>query len=129
MAFDLDQLQSHCSELCLDAVRLSTDVLEVTLKADVVLEFRNFVDGSDTLIGFRDTPWHTHESLMLMVGKANYVELTECEIMTALKAGDVVIVEQFFKAKLHDRWIAHKIAPFDIRYIESDEEIRIHRLY
>ena len=129
MAFDLDHLQLHCSGLSLDTTRVSTNVLEVSLKLNLALVFMNLAEEHDTLIGFKGTPWHAHDSLILMVGEANYIELNECELLSALKEGDVVVVEQFYRNVLKDRWIAHKLEPFDIQYIEPDEEIRIHRLY
>lgn len=128
MAYDLDNLYRHAIELGFNAARTSADVLAVTLAPGVALEFMNLVDESDTLIGFEGTPWHTHDSLMLMVGQATYIELSEIELLSALKAGDAAIVEQFVKDKLSDRWIAHRLEPFDIKYMEPGEEIRIRRL-
>jgi hypothetical protein len=128
LAYDLDNLHHHSIELGFEAARSSADRLAVTLLPGVVLEFANLVDESDTLIGFHGTPWHTHDSLMLMVGRDSYIKLSEFELLSALRTGDAVVVEQYFEAELSDRWIAHKLEPFDIKYIEPGEEIRIHRL-
>lgn len=128
MLFDLIKLKEHCSELDIDASLVSEVELEVSLNPDVVLGFVNLAEESDNLIGFKGTPWHCHDSLTLVVDDA-FLEFSACEIMSALKVGDLLIIDQLIDGKLKDRWIAHKREPFDVEYIESGEEIRIHRLY
>jgi hypothetical protein len=48
--------------------------------------------------------------------------------LSALKSGEVVIVEQFLNSTLEDRWMQHKLEPLDLRYIAEGEELRVHRL-
>jgi hypothetical protein len=128
MSFDLEEFYNHSVELGFEADRSLQETLAVTLMPGVVLEFVNLVDESDTLIGFRDTPWHTHDTVMLMVGKTEYLELSEYELLWGLKSGDVLIVERYLDATLDDRWVAHKLEPLDLKYIEPGEELRILRL-
>ena len=123
--FDLDKLHDHCSNLGFHAKRSATERLEVTLVKDVSLVFANLDDESDTLIGFKGTPWHAHGNITLMIGSTEYVELSEYELLSALKAGEVVLVERFVSGVLEDRWIVDRRAPVDIRYIQPHEEIRV----
>lgn len=128
MPYDLDKLNRHCDALGFTATRESVDALKVTIWDGVTLAFLNLVEESDTLIGFEGTQWHTHGNMILMLDQANYVELSECELLTGIKDGDIVVVERFVDSQLEDRWVAHKLEPFDIEYIEPGEELRIRRL-
>lgn len=128
MPYDLDKLQRDCDAPGFTATRESVDALKVTIREGVTLAFLNLVEESDTLIGFEGTQWHTHGNMILMLDQANYVKLRECELLTGIMDGDIVIVERFVDAQPEDRLVAHKLEPFDIEYIEPGEERRIRRL-
>ncbi len=123
--FDLNKIHDLCLDLGYSAECLTSERLEITLTTDVVLVFSNLVDESDALIGFKGTPWHIHGKITLMTGGAEYVELTEYELLSGLKAGEVVVIERFVSGVLQDRWVADRRAPVDLKYIQPHEEIRV----
>lgn len=128
MYYDLATLQELSAELGFTCSRLSVDELEVLIEPNVALVFQNMRDEEDTLIGFRDTGWHSHGTLMLMLSDRTYVELNELDIVQNLKAGHIVIVEMHVAGELRDRWLAHREEKQDVKRIAAGEEIRIRRL-
>ena len=128
MAFNFEKLQTHCADVGFDFDRTSPDSLTVSISASRLLTFANLIEESDTLIGFEGTPWHTHGSVSLLVSAARYVDMDEYDTLTAIRIGDVVIAERFMNGELVDRWLAHKLEPFDLKYIEPSEELPIYRL-
>ena len=79
-------------------------------------------------MGFKGTSWHSHGKLTLMLNETAYTELDELDILQGLKAGDLLILEQYRDQTLHERWLAHKKEKIDVQYIQANEEIRIRRV-
>jgi hypothetical protein len=102
--------------------------LDVRLTVDCVLTFWNLVDEGDTLVGFDTTAWHSHGVVQFTTGFTTYVECDELDILVGLGSGALVVVSQYLKGELTDRWIAHKDEPLDLKYIEAGEELRVYRL-
>ena len=124
-SLDLDKLRDHCLTLGYSAERSARERLDVTLTTSVILVFSNLVDASDSLIGFKGTPWHIHGKTTLMTSEAEYVELNEYELLSGLKAGEVVVIERFVSGVLQDRWVADRRARVDMSYIQPHEELRV----
>jgi hypothetical protein len=128
--YDLETLEALSHELNFVCSRISSetsDVLEISLSEQIILEFHNLHAQEDTVMGFKGTSWHSHGKLMLMRDEAAYAELDELDILQGLKAGDLLILEQYLDHTLHDRWLAHKKDKIDVQYIQANEEIRIRR--
>ena len=129
MAYDLDKLATHAEQLGFRSDRASEGDLGIKIAENTVLRFMNLTDPTDTLIGFDGTPWHYHDALFLEANDGWYIELSEVELLSALRNGDVLIVELLVSGELKDRCVAHKLEPFhDLKHIEPDEEVRIRRL-
>ena len=128
MTYRLDELAKLASEQGLVWRRIDNNRLDVTVVAGAVLVFCNLVDENDTLVGFNDTPWHSHGVVTFMTGGSTYIECDELDILIALWTGDLVIVSQYLRGELKDRWLAHKDDPLDLGYIEAGEELRALRL-
>lgn len=128
MTYRLDELAKLASEMGLESSRVDAHRLDVRLAPDSVLSFSNLVDENDTLVGFDGTPWHSHGIVQFMTGGSTYVECDELDILSGLGNGALVIVSQFLRGELKDRWLAHKDEPLDLRYMEAGEELRVARL-
>jgi hypothetical protein len=126
-ALRINELGILCSTLGFPGVQ-DDHSIDITLADNAVLNFANLVEDSDSIIGFRDTPWHFHDQLMLMTGASTYIELDELELLQSIRAGDVVIISRYQFGVLEDRWLAHKLEPLDIQHIEQGEELRVLRV-
>ncbi|PYS99349.1 MAG: hypothetical protein DMF63_12080 [Acidobacteria bacterium] len=126
--YDLETIETTCLELGLPCKRTSDCEIEVAIAPGSVLVIANTDTGTDTYLGFRDVPAHSHGPLILMIGEATYVEYDPSEVLRGLVSGHVVILTQYMRGQLTDRWLAHRDEKIDIRYIEADEEIRIYRV-
>jgi transcriptional regulator of heat shock response len=123
--YDLDDLEKLCPNLEFSSERISDDSLEITILTDCILVFSNWREEKDTCIGFKNTPWHTHDKLILMTDENSYVELNEFELLEGIKKGDVLIIERFINDQLEDRWLLHKNGKINEEDNIPGEEIRI----
>ena len=92
-----------------------------------VLCFQNAEKDEDCLIGFKGTPWHTHDNLMLADAHGNYVELNYLDLVTGLKEGRVLVSEREVDGRLVDRWLIHSEFNDEFRYLEEGERIVVRR--
>jgi hypothetical protein len=128
MRYDLKLSHELCQELGLHS-RIQSDArLEIELSKGVVLLFLNAEHEEDCCIAFDGTPWHTHDDIMFADNHGNYTELDYLQILTALKAGLVLICESWRQDQLADRWLIHRDYNDELRYLGKGEEIRIHAL-
>ncbi len=127
MAYRLEQVLSLCTKLNLDAVAVDEHCVELTLGADGTLVIMNIPEDGDTLIGFKGTPWHAHDTLVFNTGDSAYVELDELQLVQEIHDGNLLIASRFVEGQLADRWLHHKREKVSVRYIEAGEEIRIRR--
>jgi hypothetical protein len=65
--------------------------------------------------------------LMLMTGDTTYVEFDPSELLLNLISGQVVVVTQYMKGQLQDKWLAHRDERINFQYFEPEEELRIFR--
>lgn len=63
-----------------------------------------------------------------MTGSNTYIECDELDIIIGLVSGELLIVSQYIKSSLTDRWIMHKYETLDLKCIEAGEELLIYRL-
>jgi hypothetical protein len=128
MEYRLDKISELCAEHGLKTNMPDENRIDISIRNDCVLSFLNLVDEKDTLIGFDGTPWHSHGVVQFMTGTNTYIECDELDIIIGLISGELLIVTRYLKSALKDRWIMHKDEPLDLKYIEADEELIIHRM-
>lgn len=128
MEYRLDKIAELCSEHGFETDMPDKDRIDVTVREGCVLSFLNLIDENDTLVGFHGTPWHSHGIVQFMTGSNTYIECDELDIIIGLVSGELLVVSQYSKATLTDRWIMHKDEPLDLKYIEAGEELIICRL-
>jgi hypothetical protein len=63
-----------------------------------------------------------------MTGDATYLEYEPQDLIEAIASGEVLVVSQYVRAELKDRWLTHRDEKLDVRYIESGEELRVCRI-
>jgi hypothetical protein len=126
MEYRLDELAKLARECGLESQRVDAARLDVTIQDGCVLTFCNLLD--DTLVGFENTPWHSHGIVEFCAGDATYVECDELAILIGIGSGELVVVSQFRNGQISDRWLAHRKEPLDLKYMKPGEEIRVLRL-
>ncbi len=128
LRYDIDRIEEHARELGFCVGRPSADEVTVTILGDAVLAFENLPEEPDTVMGFLGTPWHSHDNLVLTLDESRYEEFEATELLSALRSGEVVVVEGFLNSALEDRWVQHKLEPLDLKYVGEGEQLRVHRL-
>lgn len=126
MPYDLDLILQLCGEVGLPA-RLTDDRVEVELCQGAVLHFQNAEDEKDCLIGFPDTPWHTHGHLKFSDPHGRYVEIDYLDVIVALGDGRVLICERQTTDGTVDRWLIHRDYDDELRWLEQGEQLVIRR--
>jgi len=127
MRYDLDLLNEFCRELGLSSRLTGNSSLEVSLGDGTVLCFQNAERDEDCLMGFADTPWHTHDDLLFNDHHGHFVELDPLNLLTGLQSGDVLICEQEVSGNLVDRWLVHKIFNDELEHLMPNERLIIRR--
>lgn len=128
MEYRLNKIAELCSEHGFETDMPEDNRIDVTIHEDCVLSFLNLANENDTLLGFDGTPWHSHGKVQFVTGSNTYIECDELDIIIGLVSGELLIVSQYLKSKLKDRWIMHKDEPLDLKYIEAGEELKVCRL-
>lgn len=127
MRYDLDLILELCGEVGLPA-RLTDGRVEVDLCPGAVLHFQNAEDEKDCLIGFFDTPWHTHGDLTFSDSHGRHVvEIDYLDVIVALKDGRVLICERQRANGTVDRWLIHRDYNDELRWLEQGEQLVIRR--
>lgn len=128
MSYDIEAIETECTAQKLACVRVSEHEVEVTLERNCVLYFANLVEEKDTMIGFKDTPWHSHDDLTIMTSVDTSAELCPVEVVKLLSSGVLLVVSQWIDGKLHDRWLTHRDDRLDLKYLEPNEELRVKQI-
>jgi len=63
-----------------------------------------------------------------MTGDATSLEYDPEELIDALASGEVLVISQYVQGELRDRWLTHRDEKLDLRYIQSEEELRVCRI-
>ena len=126
MQYRLDELTKLARECGLESRRVDADRLDVTIQDGCILAFCNLLDN--TLVGFEETPWHSHGIVQFGTGGATYVECDELAILIGVGSGELVVASNFLDSRLSDRWLAHRREPLNLEYMEPAGEMRVLRL-
>lgn len=128
MRYDLTLIYELCGELGLSARYHDEQCVEIDLGPSGLLCFQNAENDKDCLIGFRGTEWHTHDDLMFVDGRGNYVELNYMDLLTGLVDGQVLVCERLLKGELLDRWLIHRDYSDEFKYMDPGEQIAVRRV-
>ena len=127
MRYDLDILNEFCSEIGLKALMTDSSSLEVFVGDDAVLCFQNAKLDEDCLMGFANTPCHTHGDLMFSDHHGHFIELDPLNLLSGLCSGDVLICEQEVSGNLVDRWLVHKVYHDELQHLMPGERLIVRR--
>ena len=125
MQYRLDELEKLSDELGLDSQRVNASRLDVVFNEECVLAFCNLLGEEGSLVGFEGTPWHAHDLVQFSTGASHSIELDELEILIGLAIGELLIVTEYSRGQLRDRWISHKDDPLEFRDLDQGDEVRI----
>ena len=123
MRYDLDILNEFCREIGLNARMRDNSSLEVFLGDETILCFQNAELDEDCLMGFANTPWHTHGDLEFSDHHGHFVELDPLNLLSGLCSGDVLICEQEVSGNLIDRWLVHKVYHDEFQHLMPGERL------
>jgi hypothetical protein len=123
MRYDLDLLNEFCHEIDVPAQVIDGVRLEVPVGDGAVLCFQNSDREEDCLLGFIDTPWHTHGDLLFADPRGHCVELDSLNLLSGLKQRKVLVCEQQIAGRITDRWLIHSEYNDEFRYIQPGERI------
>jgi hypothetical protein len=121
----LDVIEAQAAHLGFESRRVDRDQLDIVLDAGVILVFSTLDDGADSRVGFDATGWHAHGVVGLEVSKGEYTGVDEVDILPALAHGELVVVSQYVRGKLRDRWLAVVDAPLDGADAGAEEALQI----
>ena len=137
MRYDLEFLEDYCREIGLVARISGRSALEVFFGNGAVLCFQNADREEDCAVGFPNTPWdfhgdiklawHFHGDIMFADSKGNYVELDILNLLSGIRAGDVVLCERYRDGTLVDRWLAHSEYNDEFRGLDQNEWLVVRR--
>jgi len=126
MRYNLELIYRLCGEVGLSA-RMADQRLEIDLGQGAILCFQNAEREEDCLIGFRDTPWHTHDDIMFADARGNCIELDHLNLLTGLAEGRVVVCEREVEGRTVDLWLIHSEYNDECTYLHKGERIIIRR--
>ncbi|MDZ4293144.1 MAG: hypothetical protein U1C47_14590 [Hydrogenophaga sp.] len=129
MRYELELIHQLSSELELPC-NVADERAEVTLGQGVVLCFQNSERQEDCLIGFKGTPWHTHDDITFEDGLGNSIELNCLDLVSSLKDGSVFVCERWKDGEAKDRWLIHRDCndlKNELKYMSEYEELRVFR--
>lgn len=129
MRYDLEMLNEFCREIGLSSRLTDTASLEIMLGGGAVLYFENADSDEDCLMGFVNTPWHTHGSLMFSDPHGHFVELDPMNLLGGLRSGDVLLCEREVNGSLVDRWLVHKTFNDEFEHLMPNESLMVRRAH
>ena len=127
MRYDIRRIYQACLDLGLAAQSVSDQSIEINLGHGAVLLFQNDDQDEDCLMGFQDTPWHTHDDLMFADARGNYVELNYLDLLRALREGLVLICELRTDGILVDRSLIHSEYNDEFRFLRQGDQVSVRR--
>jgi len=128
MAYDFDLVRTLVERLSVRGVVTTTDTLEIELEPSMVLCFVNAKNDEESLLAFKDTPWHVHGDVGFADNYGNYLDLSYEDVILGLAAGSVLVCERWVDGCLQDRWLTHSEYADEFRFMQSGDEIRVKRL-
>ena len=127
MILDLRSISECVKDIGFTILHEKSNCLDIEIAEGIIFTFKNMEEVNDNAFGFKDTPWHSHDKLLLNTKGNEYVELNDIEIIAGIRDGDILLCEQYLNGILSDRWLRHKDEKYDNKFIEAGEEIRISR--
>ena len=127
MRYDLKLIDELCGELGLPTHFRDEQCVDIDLGPAGVLCFQNAVNEKDSLIGFRESPWHTHGDLTFMDRRGNYIELDYLDLLTGLADGRILVCDRLQHGELMERWPIHRDYNHVFRYMDVGEQIVVRR--
>ena len=126
MYYDLEMIVQACSEGDLVATRMHASV-EIDIGRGAVLCFQNAEEEQDCLVGFRETPWHTHDDFTFVDPRGRFVEMDYLGVLYGLSDGTVLVCERHIDGRLVDRWLIHKDCADEFDYMDESDQIIVWR--
>jgi len=126
MRYDLDLANVVCSEQGFPIVQ-ARDRLEVSLSKDAVLCIQNCEREEDCLIGFKDTPWHTHNDFMFVDPRGRYTEMSYLDVLAGLGDGSILVCELRSLGAIEDRWLIHREYNDEYTNMQLSDQIVVFR--
>ena len=124
MTYDLELLQESALSCGFKVNDVAENILKVELMPGVVLGFQNYEDPEESLIGFQNVGWHTHGDLNFSDKEGRYLELEYINLLTELKAGNVLVCDEYCAGTLRNRSLVHRKYSDEVRFMKPGDEIR-----
>lgn len=103
MQYDLELIADLCREVGFPVLPSPENSVRVDLGSSVCLEFVNWPDKDDCLLGFPDTGWHTHDDLLLVTRDHCERSFDQMDVITGLANGKLLICEKRSNGTIEDR--------------------------
>ena len=126
MNYDFDMIQSLLGMLSSKCHR-SDDTLEISIEPGITLCFVNHPNAEESLMAFKDTPWHVHGAIGFADNRGYHTEMEYPDVIRGILDGTILICERFLNGTLVDRWLMHSAYADEFRWMEPSEEIRVKR--
>ncbi|MBV1872531.1 MAG: hypothetical protein KUG83_08295 [Gammaproteobacteria bacterium] len=125
MIYDLKLIAELSKELGFNKVKSTEDLVEIEIFENASLVFQNIDGGTDSLVGFRDAPSHSHGDMMFSGPEGRYIEMPYVDIISEIRKGKVLVCELHNSGILKDRFLVHKDLVDEFKYMEPGDEIRV----
>ncbi|MCP4410327.1 MAG: hypothetical protein GY807_21790 [Gammaproteobacteria bacterium] len=124
MQYDLELLTEICGEIGFPVLPSPENSLRIDLGSSVSLEFVNWPDKGDCLLGFPDTAWHTHGDLLRVTRDYHERSFHQLDVITGLASGKLLICEKWSNGTIEDRELV--LPDFDVsEEFEFSQKIEI----
>lgn len=98
--------------------------VRIDLGSSVSMEFVNWPNKDDCLLGFSDTGWHTHGDLLLVTRDHHERSFDQMDVVAGLANGNLLIFEKWSNGLIEDRELV--LPDFDIsEEFEFSQQIEI----
>lgn len=125
MIYDIELIEEEALRCKFKVIEVSKNNIQIEIMDSIVIEFQNHEDNPDTsLIGFRDVGWHTHGDLVFNDKEGRVYELEYIDLLAQLKAGNVLVCEEYSSGTLNSRTLVHREYSDEIRFMKPGDEIR-----
>ena len=123
MVLDLNHLRDAAISKGFSARLSVPDTLTVELPDGLEVVVAN--TGDDQVVSLGQTSWHVHPPWVTDVGGNRMIELSCEEMLHAIAAGDVLVVEIWESGRVTDRWLQHRGAQLGVKHLQANEELRV----
>jgi hypothetical protein len=124
MKINIDDLEESCKRNSFTYMTEDNNSIRITLFQNITLVITNISEDC-SLIGFSETKWHAHDTIMFTDKNGYYIELNYLEILEGISNGSILIIEEYDTEILLDRYLAHQDYFDELKYIKLGTELRI----